>query len=92
MCKSNHVYFSNGFLYHTLTVYTCMHAKLLQSCPILCDAMDCRRFRCPWDSPNKNIGVGGHALLQGIFSTQGSNPCLMSPALAGGFFTISTTW
>ena len=27
-----------------------------------------------------------------IFLTQGSNPCLMSPALAGEFFTTSTTW
>ena len=27
----------------------------------------------PWDSPGKNIGVGCHALLQGIFPTQGSN-------------------
>ena len=31
--------------------------------------------------------MGCHALLQEIFPTQGSNPCLMSPALAGGFFT-----
>ena len=29
---------------------------------------------CPWDSPGKHTGVGGHALLQGIFPTQGSNP------------------
>ena len=36
--------------------------------------------------------VDCHALLQGIFPTQGSNLCLMSPALAGGFFTTSTTW
>ena len=28
-----------------------------------------------------------HGLLQGIFPTQGSNPPLLSPALAGGFFT-----
>ena len=28
---------------------------------------------CPWDSPGKNTGVGCHALLQGIFPTQGSN-------------------
>ena len=28
---------------------------------------------CPWDSPGKNAGVGYHALLQGIFTTQGSN-------------------
>ena len=31
---------------------------------------------CPWDSPDKNTGVGCHALLQGIFPTQGSNPHL----------------
>ena len=31
------------------------------------------RLHCPWDSPGKNIGVGCHALLQGIFLTQGSN-------------------
>ena len=28
-------------------------------------------------SPGKNTGVGCHFLLQGIFSTQGSNPCLL---------------
>ena len=32
---------------------------------------------CPWDSPGKNTGVGCHALLQGIFPTQGSNPRLL---------------
>ena len=30
-----------------------------------------------WDSPGKNTGVGCHALLQGIFLTQGSNPGLL---------------
>jgi len=30
-------------------------------------------FLCPWDSPGKNTGVGHHALLQGIFLTQGLN-------------------
>ena len=29
------------------------------------------------DSPGKNAGVGYHALLQGIFPTQGSNPGLL---------------
>ena len=29
------------------------------------------------DSPGKNTGVRCHALLQGIFPTQGSNPCLL---------------
>ena len=48
---------------------------------------------CPWYSPGKNTGVGSHFLLQGVFLTQGLDLCLlMSPALAGGFFTASTTW
>jgi len=38
--------------------------------------MDCRLLY-PWDSPGKNTGVGCHALLQGIFPIQGSNPCLL---------------
>ena len=32
---------------------------------------------CPWTSPEKNIGVGSHFLLQEIFLTQGSNPGLL---------------
>ena len=35
------------------------------------------RFLCPWNSPGKNTGVGGHSLLRGIFTTQGLNPCLL---------------
>ena len=31
------------------------------------------RLLCPWDSPDKNTGVGCHSLLLEIFSTQGSN-------------------
>ena len=27
------------------------------------------RLLCPWDSPGKNIGVGCHAFLQGVFLT-----------------------
>ena len=40
--------------------------------------MDCNPpgFSVHGDSPGKNIGVGCHALLQGIFPTQGSNPGL----------------
>ena len=44
------------------------------------------------DSAGKNTRVRCHALLQGIFPTQGLNPRLLSPALVGGFFTTSTTW
>ena len=31
------------------------------------------RLLCPWDSPDRNPGVGCHAFLQGIFLTQGLN-------------------
>ena len=36
------------------------------------------RLLCPWDSPGKNTGMDGHALLQGISLTQGSNLSLLS--------------
>ena len=54
-------------------------AKSLQSCPTLCDPVDCSLpgSSVHGDSPGKNTGVGCHALLQGIFPTQGSNPCLL---------------
>ena len=35
------------------------------------------RLPGPWDSPGKNPGVSCHLLLQRIFPTQGSNPCLL---------------
>ena len=49
-----------------------------QSCSTLCDPMDCSLIRSfvYGDSLCKNTGVGCHALLQGIFPTQGLNPGL----------------
>ena len=49
-----------------------------QSCLTLCDTVDCSPpgSSVHGDSPGKNTGVGCHALLQGIFPTQGSNPGL----------------
>ena len=36
------------------------------------------RLRSPWNSPDKNTGVGCHFLVQGIFLTQGLNSqCLL---------------
>ena len=34
---------------------------------------EARQFLCPWNSPGKNTGVRCHALLMGIFPTQGWN-------------------
>ena len=49
------------------------------SCHTLCNNMDCSLpgSSAHGDSPGKNIGVGCHALFQGIFPTQGSNPGLL---------------
>ena len=50
----------------------CLVAQL---CLTLCDPMDCSPpgSSVHGDSPGKNTGVGCHALLQGIFPTQGLN-------------------
>ena len=56
--------------------YLCM-CVCAQSCLTLCDPMD---YNPPASSVHgifsKNNGVGCHFLFQGIFPTQGSNPCL----------------
>ena len=51
---------------------TALKVNVTQSCPTLCDPMD-----CPWNSPGQNTGVGSLSLLQGIFPTQGLNPGLL---------------
>ena len=51
---------------------------VIQSCPILCDPMDSSPpgSSVCGDSPGEDTRVGCHALLQGIFPIQGSNPGL----------------
>ena len=72
-----------------------------QSCPILCDPMDCRLPGSPihGDFPGKNTGVGCHFLHQGIFPIQGSNPGLqhcrqtlypLSPQGSPGIYILYT--
>ena len=72
---------------------SCMWAKCLQSCQTLCDPMDCSLpgSFVHGDSPGNNTGVP--------FTSPGDLPdpgietlSLKSPAMAGGFFTTSTTW
>ena len=69
-------------------------AESLQSCPTLCDPMDCSPSGpSVHGAPGKNTRVRGCFLLQGIFPTQGLNLGLLHlPALAGGLFTTSATW
>ena len=62
-------------------MHACIHAKLDQSCLILCDPID---YNPPGSFLHgilhKNTRVDCHTLLQGIVSTQGANShlfCLM---------------
>ena len=83
---------------HTLTAYlpslVCVHAKSLHLCLTLCDPMD-----------HNLLGSSVHEIFQArilewvAFPLPGDLPdpgiepvSLMSPALAGGFFTTSATW
>ena len=43
---------------------------------VMSDSLRPRGLYGPWNSPGQNTGVGSLSLLQGIFSTQGSNPGL----------------
>ena len=54
------------------------YLRCAQSCLTLCAPMDCSPpgSSVHGDSPGNSTGVGGHAFLQGIFPTQGSNPGL----------------
>ena len=72
----------------------CVLAKSLQSCPTLCDPMDC-------SPPGSSVhGILQARILEWVampFSRGSPHPgikpvSLISPALAGEFFTISATW
>ena len=52
------------------------------SCSVVSDSLRPHRLYatgllCPRDFPGKDTGMGCHFFLQGIFLSQGSNPCLL---------------
>ena len=61
-------HWSNLYHYRTSLIALKVKVKVSQLCPTLYS---------PWNSPDQNIGVGSHLLLQGIFPTQGSNSGLL---------------
>ena len=56
-----------------ITFHKFMKVKVASSCPTLWP----HRLYSPWHFLGQNTGMGGHAFLQGIFPTQGSNPALL---------------
>ena len=63
----------------TKEAHESVKVKLLitQSCPTLCDPMDCSSPGSSFHGIIKNSGVGSHSLVHGIFLTQGLNPDLL---------------
>ena len=84
-----HVYFNPQLLIYPSSPFPFGNHKFVfcvsllcvvaQSCLTLWDRTHCTLpgSSVHEDSPDKNTGVGCHVLLQGIFSTQGSNPSLL---------------
>lgn len=76
-------------------VCVCVHTR---SCSVVSDSFHLHglypaRLIGPWDFPAWILDQIGQFLLQGIsLPMQGSNLHSLISALAGGFFTISTTW
>ena len=71
-----------------------LHMRSLQSNSVQPYEPEPARFLRPWDSPDKNTGVGCHALyFPGDLPNQGIKPgTLTSPALAGKLFTTRAIW
>ena len=65
-----------------------MCAKLLQWYPTLCDPMDCS----PLGSSVHGVSLGCLCYSRGSSWPRDGTQSLMSPALAGEFFTTSATW
>ena len=67
-----------SFLPFPFLCLACLHAQSLNlSDSLQSYGLQPARLFCPWDFSGKNTGTCCHALLQGIFPTQGSNPRLL---------------
>ena len=72
-----------------------MHTKLLQLCPTLCDPMDYSPPEAPLSMgfSRQEYWIRLPCPAPGDLPNPGNKPMsLVSPALANGFFTTSTTW
>ena len=83
LTKSNNI--SQNILYHDQVTFLLCVCLVTQSCPTLCMNWSLSGFSVHGDSPSKSTGVECHALLQGIFPTQGLNP---GPHCRGIFYWL----
>ena len=73
--REMHVFEEYNLVTFLLNFSCAVLCLVIQSCPTLCDPMDCSPpgSSVCGDSPGQNTAVGSLALLQGIFPTQGLN-------------------
>ena len=71
-------------IFKNMYLHTSLHRWLILSfgCSVASDSWQLHGLQhtkliCPWDFTVENTGVGCHFFIQGIFPTQGSNPCLL---------------
>ena len=74
----------------TKLLYSMLLCLVAQSCPTLCDPMDCSPpvSSVNGDSPGKNTGVGCHAVSRGSFQPRDQTQVSHT---AGEFFTVWVT-
>ena len=59
--------------FHVFSLRVCVCVCVCISCSVMSNSLRLHelcpaKLLCPWNSPGKNTGVGGHSLLQGIFN------------------------
>ena len=70
-------------LFPTISTFIIFESESVRSLSYLqlfatsCHGLEPARLLHPWDFPGKNIGVGCHFLLEGIFLNQGSKVHLL---------------
>ena len=74
--NGNGIRITNGRSFTFLVVYI-VNCEWVILIIVQQDELQPTRLLCLWDSLGKNTGVGYHALLQGIFPTQESDPLLL---------------
>ena len=79
MCSVwNHVFEINVIFNRSMCALSCLNHVWLSVTPWIVAP----RPLCPWDSPGKNTCVVAMPSSRGVFPTQGSNLCLLSPTHA----------
>ena len=83
--------------HYCICVCVCVHTRVRVRLVTMSDSLRTfgllsARLLYPWDFPGNHAGVGCHALLQGIFLTQGSNSRLLCLLHCRGILYLLSHW